>query len=409
MGNFQSALEATPQDAGAVQHVKFGWTGRKEEMLSFAPRDSSRTSVHPLMEPSVYEESSTDGESNSSSGRQSSCCKMCSLFIAVFLVFAVLGAFVFFLICRSGYAEPVSQVISLPTAQLDEDRSIGWWSMPRKQPFSDLRRAQSRLYKQQTRSLAGMNMSFGVALGSNAPRMMFYATKVEGVWDQVPEKLRGVFWVRGHGREELMVLQYSRWFESGGLLVVPTAPFSYAWSAGSRAEAADGEGFFYEPQAAEHLSLDAILEGPTHSFKFSVCPPGAACSRGHNLAYAEVQVHPTGSTLTGRSPSSLHGRFLALQDFWKGSESLQEEFSEVPGTRWRVVEDWGLLRCNCVQHQVRTYEKIVDGDGEPMEPQYSDFLRVVGGDPLYFWTGWPSEEERRAAGKKFFARAMNVH
>lgn len=390
MGTFQSAVAATPHVSSEVQHVKFGVTGTRED----------RISVHPLLEASLGEESSSDDESmqNARQGRSSApltCCKMCLLFHCAFAVFAVLGASLFVLACRQGYVEQDSRFDGLSDAQFGASRSLGWWSMPTRQPWSSLQGAKSTMNMQQTRLLAGMNLSFGFALGSSAPRTMFDATMVEGVWERVPAKLRGVFRVKGQDRDELLVLHYGRWFEDISLLVVPMAPFSYAWSAGRGAASEDREDYPVEPEGAKLRSSDAILNSPAQSFAFSACPQDALCSEGHDLAYATVRAQP----LERSAPGSLIG------GLWIGSESLQEERSSSEGSRWSAMETWGVLNCDCVQRRKFSLEKIIDSHGEPLEPQYSDFIRTAGGDPLYFWTGWPSEEERRGAEERLSSQA----
>lgn len=363
----------------------------------------------------------------SPSRRSCSCCaglatcmKLCLLFSSTFLLFSLLGATAFVALCQQGYEAPASQAAAVPATQLGADHSIGWWSMPRQQPLSDLRQLQSSLYKQQTRELDGVKMSFGIALGRSAPELMFNATRLDGVWEKVPAKLRGVFWVKGDGDagQELTVMQYSRWFENSSLLAVPVAPFAHAWPAGKAAVSKDGDiGFLFEEQPAELMSDEAILHSPARTFKFKSCPAGAQFCKGRkDLAYASVQSHPTGSTLAAGGPA-LASRIAPgwlpklpmVDDVLRGSESFQEleaEAGQSPGSQFRQVEKWGVLSCDCLERSARLVQKIVDGEGVPVEPHYSDFVQTVGNDPLLLWTGWPSEEDRRKGERKFSARAM---
>lgn len=66
--------------------------------------------------------------------------------------------------------------------------------------------------------------------------MMYEATKVDGVWELTPPKLRGVFWVQGAFGQELMVMQYGRWFQDQEILAMPRAPMTWAWPDGSTDE-----------------------------------------------------------------------------------------------------------------------------------------------------------------------------
>jgi len=324
-------------------------------------------------------------------------CRLCFMFCLIYVVSSILGFLAFLSMCRHGYTTPASQALGLG----GDDSGLGWWAMAAKQPLDDLQRAQRQLYKQQTRVIDGANLSFGVAIGSAAPKLMYDATRVPGVWEQVPAKLRGIFLVRDEaaGSEELMALQYGRWDEQGSLLVVPTAPWSYAWLAGSAADAAEAsKGFYYFPDEAERRSADSIVDAAARSYRFSEEP---------SLASASVQVHPAGQPQVGRAPNEFAAD-SALSGLLIGTQTFQEDAGaeQGPGTTWRSVEQWSVLSCSCVQHRTLTFEKILDANGEPVEPQHSDFLRRSSGNPFYLWTGWPSERARQEAAARSTTRSM---
>jgi len=267
--------------------------------------------------------------------------------------------------------------------------------------------------------LAGMNMTFGTALGHNAAELMYNSTRVVGVWENVPAKFRGVFWVRGRLLgEALATFQYSRWFENEQLLVVPRAPMTWAWRDGKGVVAADGTemGFMYDADKAQDLSAESILEAPTLSFKFSSCPEGAKyCGEGSDaLAYATVQVHPTAGLKTVSNPGSLLDATLlesvpAVQGLVKGTFAL-EELPEggSSGALWRQTSFWGVGSCECLEIGSFSLTKVLDGNGEPLEPYYSEFVASTAQVPLYLWTGWPTPADRDASARRFAARAATA-
>ena len=62
---------------------------------------------------------------------------------------------------------------------------------------------------------------------------MFKATTVPGVSDAIPEKYQGVFWMKGNGvAEELAVMHYSLYDQASRIMLVPIAPFQWAWADG---------------------------------------------------------------------------------------------------------------------------------------------------------------------------------
>merc|ERR1719401_1641171 len=120
---------------------------------------------------------------------------------------------------------------------------------------------------------------------------MFEGTRVPGVFERVPEKLRGVFWMKGNPLpEELVVMQYSKWLNDEKSVVLPAAPFNWAWPAGRPKNAPKG-GRFYSDDATAGLTniSKSVPLGRAYSFNFGVPCPGQRSEDGdRGLRYAEL-------------------------------------------------------------------------------------------------------------------------
>merc|ERR1719283_293303 len=59
------------------------------------------------------------------------------------------------------------------------------------------------------------NLTFGYGTAEKIVDMMYRGTKVNGIFETVPDELRGVFWMKVNGiGEELTVFQNSLWVEA---------------------------------------------------------------------------------------------------------------------------------------------------------------------------------------------------
>ncbi|CAK0872183.1 unnamed protein product, partial [Prorocentrum cordatum] len=113
---------------------------------------------------------------------------------------------------------------------------------------------------------ADSTLTWGSADAAKVVALMYNVTKVNGVWENVPEKLRGVFWMRGNGvPEEVAVLQYGLWSETSLMYLVPSSPFSWSWPKGKPAKAPYG-GNLYTPDST-YFSAMKLTEGQTGEFR----------------------------------------------------------------------------------------------------------------------------------------------
>lgn len=125
-------------------------------------------------------------------------------------------------------------------------------------------------------------------------------------------------------------------------------------------------------------------------------------------------MHPTGSLRGAANPGSYAdgnklGQVPLLNGYIKGTITLQElPNGAEPGSLWRQVSDWGVGSCDCFDGGTTSLTKILDGNGDPLEPYYSQFTASAGSSPFYLWTGWASEEDRQKAARRFAARAMSA-
>lgn len=274
---------------------------------------------------------------------------------------------------------------------------FGWWHMPKLQPWDVLDKLRDKLTdRQKFPALPAVfkeeaEMTMGYASAKEMLSLMYEATKVSGIWENVPERLRGVFWMKGNGvGEELMVLQYGRWFEKEKILITPMAPFMWAWPAGKPADAPYWGALYGQTTTmvgARILCGTGLPRPPspaTYSLKFSGEDlTYAVIQAGHDLTQDMVNVGsliPPCSCLT-----CLRGKFtLELQP-----STLQE-----PGSHWKRGIWWGPGTCTFCPFGGYNFVKVIRGDGEPNEPYYSEFLKYMDEIKLFTWSGFPDSERQ---------------
>lgn len=236
-------------------------------------------------------------------------------------------------------------------------------------------------------------LEYGRASAAEGPLLAYQCTKVPGLFERVPEVLRGVFWMKGNAiSEELAVLQYGQWVEEDLTMLTPFAPFMWAWADG-RPQGAPYLGHFYREEKRDQAAYGMPSVRPSYSLKFQPCPgsarlpppvalPGHVCGRGHQganaseLAYATLQSHTFGD-LRRISQEETYSIEAMSGEAQRGSKWYRGIYG---GPSW-------LGGCKCIS--IGSYEltKIVDGSGQPLEPYYSEFVKYMGDVPIRFWLG----------------------
>jgi len=348
------------------------------------------------------------------------CCGSC-LVVTVLLLIPVLW-------CAS---QPVSVNVTPDFIQteLNGDHIFDFRSMPEQQRTSVLKDLTSQLgnrthldeklqqacpTSRKREDCRVANLAFGFASAEAAVRMMYDATKVAGVFERVPEKLRGVFWMKGNGvPEELTVLQYGQWFEAERTLLVPFAPFMWAWP-GGKPEKAPFDGAMYEEDVAFASAL--ILVNGGHggfglSFKFQPCPSGLACAAGSSdLTYATLDVNGDGDLRTHvfNGANFLSPALKSLTGAFDLQEMPLPDGTSSNGALWRRGIKWGIGTCHCFEFGSYQLTKVMDADGQPLEPYYSEFLDYMGDVPLFVWTGYKNESLARRHYRQYRSEAGAV-
>eukprot|EP00445_Apocalathium_hangoei_P029869 CAMPEP_0203915896 /NCGR_PEP_ID=MMETSP0359-20131031/56624_1 /ASSEMBLY_ACC=CAM_ASM_000338 /TAXON_ID=268821 /ORGANISM="Scrippsiella Hangoei, Strain SHTV-5" /LENGTH=379 /DNA_ID=CAMNT_0050842481 /DNA_START=38 /DNA_END=1177 /DNA_ORIENTATION=- len=315
-------------------------------------------------------------------------CCCCSLLILIITV----------AICASK-AVPSNITEEFIRQQLGGEEVYGWWSPPALQPPSVLAELRQELDRDTVLDPVGIheNMTFGFGDAAKITRLMYSATKVEGVWEKVPHKLRGVFWMKGNGiAEELTVFQYGSWFQTEQMYLVPMAPFSWAWAGGKPEEAPFG-GKMYGFEATMAAAFSILGNGDpatTLSFRWGMCPSGKACETGStDLTHADLQFHMRDlrdNDVNMKSMLDSPGRsgpaWLAQVT---GHYALEEvPHSVQPGSHWRRSINWSIGGCECFAFGDYDLVKIIDADGEPLQPAYDDFIAYMGEVDLFVWSGF---------------------
>jgi len=304
--------------------------------------------------------------------------------------------------------EPAQSAVLVDKGYLKKD-SFAWWDMPVQQPFSNLQKVGQGLSEIAWPLFTAWDKRWPLMKKGSAADVaskMFQATKVSGVFEKMPEKLRGVFWMKGNGvPEELTVMHFGKWTAQEDMLLQSFAPFTWAWPAGKPKDA-PYLGLAYsndESMAMIWASMFTDL-APTFSYKFSDQCLGSYCqdAKSRSMKYAYMQASLNGqvskaANMAGEMAAEHLGRGDSFnQDALQGAFTLQELPESVNGSHWKRTCHWGLGKTTCAAIEFGTYDliKILDADGQPIQPQYDEFIEYMGNVPLFVWAGWKSEEEK---------------
>lgn len=308
-----------------------------------------------------------------------------------------------------GYPATTDSQCSSILPKLGKSKTLGWWDMPKQDlsaiadsvtPFTNFTPSGSvKDFLEDT--------TWGLAKASDAPKLMYEATKVSG-FEDVPEFLRGVFWMKGNGvAEELTVLQYGKWFKEEGIYVAVMAPLMWAWPAGMPEDAPYSGAMYSDSPSAGMTSASFLmsLEG-AFSYKFSECPSYAAChgkdSLG-NMSFAYMQVH--NQSRLGTAAMNLGDMLTApLPGMPSGIANgvfTLETNPDAAGTNWRRQIRWGLGE-SCANINIGSYnlQRILDGEGNPVKPNFDDFVSYMGDIELLLWTGFKNDTVRNERAQK---------
>merc|ERR1712187_118775 len=226
---------------------------------------------------------------------------------------------------------------------------------------------------------------------------MYEATKVPGVFERVPEELRGVFWMKGNGiGEELCVLQYMEFDENYGQMLVPLAPFSWAWAGGIPKDAPGG-GFMYTRAQVESSAVMLVQRGAVGNVE------GAPISylfdwRKDGLNHADLF-----ASYVDMRVNMLDGWGYLRYGFGRMAGAIGSACCACAVTQTFTMEalepnSWnrgiwfGGCGCDCIEFGSYNLRRILDADGNPVDGNWDEFLEYMGDVPLLTWSGQASSE-----------------
>jgi len=230
--------------------------------------------------------------------------------------------------------------------------------------------------------------TFGYADVDDAPRLLNEASKVEGVWDKVPKKLRGVYWMRGNPLPEVLaVIQYGKWFDEQRILLLPNTPWTWAWYGGvgpvvpSVADMVTKLTYrFTSGKSLAESYTDASGIDTLVSFKFETCPGDLECEEGStDLTYASLMSHPDGNL-------EKHG-----MQYYDGY-TMEEMPKEVGGPGSLYFRRAEVLCGLFGRGSGYELTKILDADGNKIEPYYTEYQQFMEGQDLIIWSGFSKKK-----------------
>mmetsp|Transcript_74251 Transcript_74251/g.194729 ORF Transcript_74251/g.194729 Transcript_74251/m.194729 type:complete len:378 (+) Transcript_74251:66-1199(+) len=322
---------------------------------------------------------------------------------------SILGPLLMIFICHAQYVHPMSQTAFVQ--QKDGQDFLAWFNLrPEQQSFAQIRKPL-KLANETWEILSNYtpNISKTVATFSakDAMRVMYDATKVEGVFEHVPEPLRGVFWMRGNAvPEELAVLQFGQWFPEERVYMTSVGPYNWAWPLGTPANAPTGGALYSEEAAMGAMGM--MTDGAvTLSFKFQNCPASAKyCEAGEgDFSYASMQAQTILTNFSQHMDVGGTANVLLPEPLKiiTGDYTLQQ-ISKEPGAQWKRTCYWGIGACKWFEMGSYDLTKVIDADGQPFEPHYSEFLEYMGEVPIMMMTGINATSQEQLDEAKVYLR-----
>jgi len=220
--------------------------------------------------------------------------------------------------------------------------------------------------------------------------------------------------MKGNGvAEELLVLQYGRWYPEYNTYVVPNSPFTWAWPNGKPKDA-PFFGAMYTDDQINKGAATIVGIANTFSFKFGRCPASAKychhcplTGKGSDMDFARMQAHFMGDMSNASNMGKLVGAMIpglpdSLTSAITGAYTLEKipENAFTPKRQrdtWKRTCYWGMAGCNCLEFGSYDLTKIMDSNGERIQPHHQDFLDYMGDVPIFMWAGFKDEKTRAAA------------
>jgi len=241
-------------------------------------------------------------------------------------------------------------------------------------PQEDLQSYADRMLQvqQMGATVDGQNMTWGMGPSmQDTLQMMFNATKVDGIWEQVPEVFRGLFWLDDSLPEAVVSLQYSQWFPETLTLLVPMAPMMWSWPTQEPALYPND----WTDEGAIQARLATLTINWTLSFVFDT----------PELKYANMMIHPQG--------------IISLPQSVGACTLVAESLDPRPGVTWYRGNYVGLGACQCIWVGGYQMKKVMDENGSKVLPWYDNFIDYMGKDnSLWVYLG-TDVESRKGANK----------
>jgi len=304
--------------------------------------------------------------------------------------------------CTNGYS-PVSKAAPVVNEDLGGNPLLGWWNMPQAQPWDLLEELQAKLTPLDLSSLAQepyRNATWGQTSAEEAAHILYNATRIPGVFELVPKQFRGVFWFKGDGTGETLVsLQYGQWFADDLVYVQPISPFVWAYANGVPKGASGLQQMEIAGAEGSNFTVQTATGQPGNSFTYSF----SEASMKHGL----IQSHKDGNlsmadTNGGAINSDIQDFGIPIpDDTVTGRFTLEELEGVKPGSLYKRGCYWGVGYCDCFEFGSYHLVKVIDKDGSPLEPYYSEMIDFVGDTPVYMWSGFASQESQQEAAQYY--------
>jgi len=309
------------------------------------------------------------------------CCSICCVLIA-------LGVVVGLYMAKCVMGVLASESIVLPLAKdlppYAQRFTLAEMSVGGALPVKKWEEKQKELEKKWTTETG---YTFGYATPGKAAHLLYEGSKVDGIWEHVPEQFKGVYWMKGNPLPEVLaVIQYAKWFEKEKTLLMANAPWTWAWYGGEKDDPPSDLSFigdltyrFMDGRALAESYVAPSGIDTLVSFRFEDCPADTECKEGSsNLTYAELMSHPDGNLTT-------HG--MSYYDGYTMEEYPHPGSAEAGSVYFRRASMFcGLFGAGSGYNLT----KVIDGDGKPLEPYHSQYLAFMNDRPLIIWSGMPA-------------------
>mmetsp|Transcript_148696 Transcript_148696/g.386611 ORF Transcript_148696/g.386611 Transcript_148696/m.386611 type:complete len:393 (-) Transcript_148696:192-1370(-) len=218
---------------------------------------------------------------------------------------------------------------------------------------------------------------YGYASAAEAPELLYKGTKIDDVFEHVPRKLRGVFWMDGNPLPEVLAtFQYGRYYSKEQMLITPKVP--WGWGFWGEEHVIPN----YEPNCGSALTSTCV--GTPHMYNVSGKNIAQSYTSGvEDLWVVKIESDPEEGDFFARLQMNQNGdlgsRWVDLPPDGVPQDYTFEQDDDGVGPAGTRFFRGVYFGCGMVPpwRYGYTAKKIIDEDGNRVQPYFDEYMNFM--------------------------------